>query len=169
MYNRAFRNVTMDEGLGVADEARFYAQVNVSGADALINCWDDKEHWHFWRPSTAIQNGDDDTNRLTVGDPTWTPLTANPPYPDHPSGYNCLTGSFMNAAKAFLGNKTDLDITNLALGVTRHYDHFTDVPVDTIESRMLLGIHFRAPNAQGADLGRKVAHWVDKNHFRRAR
>ena len=67
----------MDEGLGVVDEARFYAQVNVSGADALINCWDDKEYWHFWRPSTAIQNGDADGNPRTAGDPAWTPLVAN--------------------------------------------------------------------------------------------
>ncbi len=169
MYNRAFRDVTMHQGLGVVDEARFYAQVNVTGADALINCWDDKEHWHFWRPSTAIQNGDDDTNSRTVGDPTWTPLVANPPYPDHPSGYNCFTGALMNAAKAFLGATAVLRITNLALGVTREYSRFLDVPKDTIEARMLLGIHFRAPDAQGADLGRNVARWVDSHYFRRAR
>ena len=30
---------------------------------------DDKEYWHFWRPITAIQNGDADDNRQTSGDP----------------------------------------------------------------------------------------------------
>ena len=168
MFNRAFRDVTVDEGLGIVDEARFFAQVNVAGADALINCWDDKEYWHFWRPSTAIQNGDADGNPRTSGDPAWTPLVANPPYPDHPSGYNCATGALMNAAKRFLGNRTDLSITNLALGVTREYDRFLDVPADTIVARMYLGIHFRAPDAQGADLGMNVARWVDTHYFKRA-
>jgi hypothetical protein len=169
MFNRAFRGVTAGEGTGLVDEARFYAQVNVSGADALINCWDDKEHWHFWRPSTAIQNGDNDTNPRTVGDPNWAPLVANPPYPDHSSGYNCVTGATMNAAQAFLGKKADLHITNLALGVTREYERFADVPKDTIEARMFLGIHFRAPDVQGARLGKDVAHWVDQHYFKRAK
>lgn len=169
MYNRAFRGVTADEGIGIVDEARFYAQVNVSGADALINCWDDKEYWHFWRPITAIQNGDNDTNPRTVGDPAWTSLVANPPYPDHSSGYNCFTGASMNSASLFLGKKADLRITNLALGVTREYRRFTDVPVDTIDARMYLGIHFRAPDVQGARLGKDVARWVDKHYFKRAK
>jgi hypothetical protein len=168
MYQRGLRTVTAAEGIGVVDEARFYAQVNVSGADALINCWDDKEYWHFWRPITAIQNGDDDTNSRTTGDPTWTSLVANPPYPDHPSGYNCATGGMMGAAKRFLGNKTHLSLTNLALGTTRVYDRFLNVPKDTILARMYLGIHFRAPDAQGADLGGNVAGWVDTHYFKRA-
>ncbi len=170
MFNRAFRGRDRwTKELGLVDEARFYAQVNVSGADALINCWDDKEHWHFWRPSTAIQNGDDDTNPRTTGDPTWTPLVANPPYPDHSSGYNCVTGAFMNTAAAFLGKKADLHVTNLSLGVTREYDRFLDVPVDTIDARIWLGIHFRTPDAQGARLGKDVARWVDKHYFKRAK
>jgi vanadium-dependent haloperoxidase-like protein len=169
MFNRAFRDVTVGEGLGIVDEARFYAQVNVSGADALINCGDDKEHWHFWRPITAIQNGDDDTNPRTVGDPDWTSLVAAPPYPDHPSGYNCLTGAFMNTAQAFLGKKADLRITNLASGVTREYKRFLDVVDDTIDARMYLGIHFRTPDVQGARLGKDVARWVDRHYFKRAK
>ncbi|HEX9773896.1 MAG TPA: hypothetical protein VGA44_10565, partial [Steroidobacteraceae bacterium] len=54
-------------------------------ADALITCWDSKYHYSFWRPETAIREGDNDLNRRTVGDPTWLPflspsagLTVNP-------------------------------------------------------------------------------------------
>ena len=75
------------------------------GADALINCWDDKAFWSFWRPITAIRMGDDDGNPKTDGDPTWTSLEGNPPYPDHTSGYNCVTGAFMHTAGAFFGKK----------------------------------------------------------------
>jgi hypothetical protein len=171
MFNRALRAITEDEGLGIVDEARFYAQVNVSGADALINCWDDKAFWHFWRPITAIQNGDDDTNSRTVGDMSWTPwiATGTPPYPDHPSGYNCATGALMNAAQGFLGKKADLRVENLALGVTREYKRFTDVLDDTIDARIYEGLHFRTPDVQGARLGKDVARWVDKHFFGRAK
>jgi hypothetical protein len=59
-----------------------------------------------WRPITAIRLGDDDTNPDTTGDPAWTPLfptpPGTPPYPDHSSGYNCVTGSMMNTAKGLL-------------------------------------------------------------------
>ena len=167
MYQRGFREITEGEEIGLVNEARFFAQVSVSGADAFINCWDDKEYWHFWRPITAIQNGGGDGNRQTSGDPGWTSLGAAPPYPDHPSGYNCVTGASMEAARAFLGDANDLSLTNLALGVTREYDRFSDVTKNTIVARMYLGIHFRNPDVQGAALGKNVARWVDTNYFKR--
>lgn len=168
LFNRAFRGVTEDRGLSLAQEARFFAMVNVAGADALIGCWTDKEFWGFWRPLTAIQLGDDDGNRRTAGDPTWTPFLPTPPYPDHSSGYNCATGAFMNAAKAFFDKgKVDLTLHNLATGATRDYRRFTDVVDDTIDARVYQGIHFRSADEQGARLGKEVAHWVDERFFQR--
>jgi hypothetical protein len=168
MLQRALRGVTAAQGVGVVDEARFYAQANAAMADAVINTWDDKTWFAFWRPITAIQNGDDDTNAQTVGDPAWTPYIVTPPYPDHSSGYNCITTALMYTGALFLGKEVDLDITNLAAGVTRSYQSFTDVPLDTIEARVLQGIHFRAADVQGARVGKDVAHWVKQNYFRRS-
>ncbi len=169
LFNRALRGLTEAESLGVVDEARFYAQANVSAADALINCWDDKAFWSFWRPSTAIQNGDADGNPRTVGDTSWTPFLSNPPYPDHPSGFNCAVAAFMNSAQAFFGEKADFSVTNLATGVTREYERFSDVVDDLIDARVYQGIHFRTADEQGARLGKDVARWVDKNYFGRAK
>lgn len=70
MYNRAFRQIAIDQQLTLVAQARLFAMVNVAGADALIGCWDDKAHWLFWRPSTAIQQGDNDGNPDTAGDPS---------------------------------------------------------------------------------------------------
>ena len=54
----------------------------------------------------------------TVGDPGWTPLIATPPYPDHTSGYNCVTSSFMHTAEAFFGRgKTEFSVVRIAPGV----------------------------------------------------
>jgi hypothetical protein len=48
----------------------------------LITAWDGKRFYHFWRPITAIQNGNDDGNPLTAGDPTWLPqIPTFTPYP----------------------------------------------------------------------------------------
>ena len=44
--------------------------------------------------------------------------------------------------------------------MTRRYRRFWDVVEDTIVARMYLGIHFRAPDEQGAELGKDVANWV---------
>ena len=140
MYNRAFRTVSEAEGLSVVDEARLFAMVNVTGADAVINCWDDKAYWHFWRPITAIHEGDNDNNDDTVGDPAWEPMLPTPPYPDSASGYNCVTASTMHAADAFFeGAPVAFSLVRIvpdAPEVTRDYATFTDVIADTIDARV---------------------------------
>jgi hypothetical protein len=174
MYNRTFRTVAASEGLTLVEQARLFAMLNLAGADSLINCWDDKAHWSFWRPITAIRLGDQDGNPKTTADPSWTPLSAvpatgNPPYPDHPSGYNCVTGGFMHTAAAFFGKKPIVfDMVRIVAGEanqTRTYRQFTDVVDDTIDARVDIGIHFRAPDVQGAEIGKDVARWLVKNYF----
>ena len=169
MYNRTFRTVAAGEGLTLVEQARLFAMLNMAGADALINCWDDKAHWSFWRPVTAIRAGDEDGNPKTDGDPTWTPLSGNPPYPDHPSGYNCITGAFFHTAAAFLGKKPlAFDMVRIVAGEpnqTRSYTQFTDVIDDTIDARVYIGIHFRAPDVQGAEIGKDVSRWLVQNYF----
>ena len=170
MLNRTFRTIAEDEGLTPVEEARLFGMLNLTGADAVINCWDDKGFHSFWRPITAIRLGDDDTNPATEGDAAWTPLfptpPGTPPYPDHPSGYNCITGSMMNAAKDFFGtNKVAFTVHSNSSGADRDYTRFTDVYKDTIDARVYLGIHFRTADVQGAVLGKKVAAWADKHFF----
>ena len=169
MYNRTFRTVAASEGLGLVEQARLFAMVNMAGADAIINCWDDKAHWSFWRPVTAIRLGDQDGNHKTTADPGWTPLSGNPPYPEHPSGYNCITGGFMHAAAAFFGKKPLVfDMVRIVTGEanqTRTYRQFTDVVDDTIDARVYIGIHFRAGDVQGAEIGKDVARWLDQHYF----
>ena len=171
MYNRAFRGIASAEGLSAAEQARLFVKLSMAGADGAIGCWTDKAFWSFWRPVTAIHEGDNDGNRRTAGDASWTSLIPSPPYPDHVSGYNCYTGAIMNTAKAFFGNRFAFSLTAPVAGVpvTRNYQRFTDVPKDTIDARVLLGIHFRAPDVQGAKLGKEVARWLDKHYFQRTK
>jgi hypothetical protein len=169
LFNRTFRTITEDRGLTLVDEARLFAMLNMASADGLISCWDDKDFWSFWRPITAIHEGDDDGNPKTVGDPDWAPLINNPTYPEHPSGYNCVTGAFMHTAKAFFHRKkiafSVVKIVPDMPDVTRTYERFTDVIDDTIDARVYQGIHFRAADVQGARIGKQVARWLVKHFF----
>jgi hypothetical protein len=172
-YSRALRTIAQGEGLSIAEDSRLFAMVHLAVADALIHCWDEKVRWSNWRPITAIRLGDSDPNDRTVGDSTWTSFAPNPPYPDHISGYNCVTGSFMHGAKAFFGtDKVSFDLTGtVSLGfpgptpMSRHYNRFTDVIDDTIDARVWQGIHFRSSDEDGARVGKKVARWVDKHYL----
>ncbi len=168
MFHRSFRAYVAGKGLGVAQQARFYARLGFAGADALITCWADKERWHFWRPITAIQNGDTDGNPQTTGQANWTSLVPSPPYPDHSSGYNCITGSLMKAAEqAFGRDATTFLVVRTPGGTTRQYTFFEDVWHDTVDARVFLGIHFRKADVDGAKIGHDVATWVDKHTLRR--
>ena len=174
LLNRTFRTISETEGLTVAEEARLFGMLNLAGADSVIHCWDEKAFWSNWRPITAIQQGDNDTNPDTVGDPDWTPLFATPPYPDHTSGYNCASGAFMHTAKAFFGkNRMEFSVVkfpgNVTPNVTRDYGQLTAVVKDTIDARVYLGIHFRTADVQGAGLGKDVARWLDKHYFQQVK
>lgn len=173
MYLRMFRKLAVDEGLTLVEQANLFARLQLTNADALINCWNDKVYWGFWRPITAIRQGDNDGNPRTAGDATWLPMLDTPPYSDHVSGYNCVTGAFMFAAKAFFnGDRMDFSLTRTMPDGTvasRQYKHFSDLCDDTIDVRVYHGVHFRAADVQGAELGRDVARWVDQHYFKRAK
>jgi hypothetical protein len=169
LLNRTFRTISETEKLSLVEDARLFAMLNVAGADTIINCWNDKRFHAFWRPITAIHEGDNDGNPRTIGDPNWTPLEPTPPYSDHASGYNCFAGALMNTGKAFFGtDQLDFSVVRIApnvSNVTRHYHRLTDVVDDTMDARVYQGIHFRSADIQGARIGRHVAEWVDANAF----
>ena len=123
LFNRTFRGIAASQGLTLAEQARLFAMLNMAAADSLINCWDDKAFWSFWRPITAIHEGDNDGNprhgRRSELDAVHhaDAGAVTPPYPDHPSGYNCATGGFMYTAEAFFGRgKFDFSLTATVLG-----------------------------------------------------
>jgi hypothetical protein len=53
----------------IDDSARLFALLNLAIANAIITAWDSKLHFVFWRPVTAIQEGDNDGNPDPIGDP----------------------------------------------------------------------------------------------------
>ena len=93
--------------LDIVDSARFFAMTGLAAADGSIGCWNDKAHWSFWRPITAIREAADDGNPATMADPDWVPLfdpsvpvsgapLVTPGFPDHPSGHTCVSGAIVS-------------------------------------------------------------------------
>jgi hypothetical protein len=74
IYNQAVRDIANAHLSNSDDSARLFALVNLAMADAVITASDSKRHFVFWRPVTAIQEGDNDPNPETVGDPSSQPL-----------------------------------------------------------------------------------------------
>ena len=50
-------------------------------------------------------------------------------------------------------------------GPNAGYRQFTDIIDDTIDTWVYIGIHFRAPDVQGAEIGKDVARWLDQHFF----
>ena len=58
-------------------------------SDASIVGWRVKYGRLFWRPITAIRNGDGVNTPIT----NWTPLLATPPHPEYASGHMFTVGA----------------------------------------------------------------------------
>jgi hypothetical protein len=169
MWTRIFRQVSVNEQLSVTDNARYFAMLYLTGSDAAIACFQDKERYSFWRPQTAIQLAGIDGNPGTVADPTWTSLLGNPPYSDHPSGHNCVSNSFVQTLKDFFGtNQMSFSATRATspIGpITRSFTHFSHAANEVRRARVYGGLHFMTADAQGATLGRKIADWRQDHYF----
>jgi hypothetical protein len=166
MWTRIFRQLSATQDLSVADNARLFAMAYLTAADAQIACFHDKERWHFWRPQTAIRLADQDGNPATVADPNWTPLLANPPYPEHPSGHNCVSSSIVETLRDFFGtNQMSFSATHSSLGITRAFSHFSQAIAEIRLARVYGGIHFLTADASGAALGKQVARYREAHYF----
>ena len=164
-WNRTMRHLTDRYITDVGDSARMFALVNMAIADAVFTSWQSKVQWNVWRPITAIQLGDSDGNRRTVGDPTWQPLFATPNYPDYTSGANSVGGAATEMLRLFF--RTDrMAFSMIGVNGNRDYMAFSDVGNDIVEARMLMGIHFRFADVAGRESGQRVSRWVYKYYLR---
>jgi hypothetical protein len=165
------RNLAEANLANIGDSARLLALVSMSMADSTITSWDSKSEFVFWRPITAIREGDNDGNSKTVGDPTWSPLVTTPPYPDHTSGANNITAAATRSLALFFGtNEMNFSVTTTNLGPTiqdtRDFTKFSDAQQEVVDGRIYEGIHFRFADEAARKQGRQVAQWAH-SHFLR--
>ncbi|MFB3904229.1 MAG: vanadium-dependent haloperoxidase [Acidobacteriota bacterium] len=170
VWNETVREIAEAHVDSIGDSARLFALVTMSMADAGITAWDAKVHYLFWRPLTAIQEGENDGNERTIGDPGWQPLYNNPNYPDYTSGASALTGAVTQAlALFFAGRGITFSVTTTspsAVQKTRTFNRFWDAAEEVVDARVYEGIHFRTADKLGVQQGRRVAGWAFKHFLR---
>jgi hypothetical protein len=171
VFNLAARQVAAAEGSSLSKNARVLALVNMSTNDSLVASFWVKYHYTFWRPETAIFEGDFDGNPKTDGDTAYKPYILTPCFPSYPSNH----GSASNAAaeilrRAFGEAGHSITMTVAAVpGVTLTYTKFHEITDDISDARVFGGIHYRFDQEAGADLGRAVGAYEYRHDLRRIR
>jgi hypothetical protein len=162
-WNVIAQDVSAQQGLTLEQNARVFALLNIAEADAAILSWDCKYTFHFWRPITAIRNGDLDPREDTVKEAEWTPLLATPPFPEYTSGHSTFSAAGAAVLAAFFGTD-DVAFTTFSEdlpGVSRSFSSFSEAALEAGMSRIYGGIHFLSANraglASGGQLGAFVA------------
>ncbi|MDD5064445.1 MAG: phosphatase PAP2 family protein [Phycisphaerae bacterium] len=149
------------------DNARAFALLNISLADAAISAWDAKHEFLFWRPITAVREGENDTNPLTVGDTDWLPLLSTPPFPEYTSGHSTFSGAAAEVLAGLVGYDNFAFVTdsNGLPGVYRSFDSFSEAAIEAGESRIYGGIHFDFSDYTGRDFGAALSDYVLANYL----
>lgn len=176
-FTSMLTDLAISHQLGTLDSARLFAMTWTGYGDAFIGCMNAKYHFNFWRPVTAIQEGDSDGNPATIGDPSWLPLATTPNHPEYPAAHGCVTGAVSKIVASYFGTSdVALHITATyavpaALGggtitATRDFNSTTDLLREVQAARIYGGMHFHHSILQGTVLGQKVARQLANKYFK---
>ena len=167
-WNVIAQDVSGQQGLTLEQNARLFALLNIAEADAAILSWDCKYAFNFWRPITAIRNGDLDPRADTEKEAEWTPLLATPPFPEYTSGHSTFSAAGATILAAFFG-RDDLAFTTFSEdlpGVSRSFSSFSDAALEAGMSRIYGGIHFLSANRAGLSSGGELGAFVAANFLK---
>ena len=123
-------------GREVTRNARLYAAVTAALNDTEIAVFESKYFFNFWRPLTAIRNGDRDDNAATERDPGWLPLIVTPIQPEYPCAHCMIASTIATIIRIDVGTEplpTLSTISNTLPGVTRHWTRTEDVVQEVSE------------------------------------
>lgn len=161
-WNQIAQDAALRERLGLVRTARLFAVLDAALADAGICCWDAKYAYDFWRPVTAIRQGDLDGNPETAADPTWTPLWATPNFQSYTSGHSTFSGAAQAVLESVFGREFSFsDAGDPTLGLPeRSFVSLEQAAEEAGMSRVYGGIHFQFDNMVGLHGGRALGRYV---------
>ena len=165
-YHPFVRQLATAKQMSVIDSARFMTLVAVGLNDAIIAVLDAKYHYDFWRPVTAIRNGDIDNNPATEREATWQPIAPTPMHPEYPCAHCILSGSVAGVVKAALGTTDIPEIATTsptAPGVTHRWTNMTAFTDEVANARIWSGFHYRFSTRVGTDMGLRIGEHVVKS------
>jgi hypothetical protein len=157
-WNLIAHQIAQAEGDSLAEDARLFAELDVTLADAAIVAWDAKYTDNAWRPVTAIRNADSAGNPNVTADPNWIPLLISPNFPEYVSGHSTFSAAAAAILDAYFGSSVSFSTTSITLpGVSRSFTSFDQAAAEAGQSRIYAGIHFQFSNQDGQAAGRALA------------
>jgi PAP2 superfamily len=170
-YNPLVQQLAAAKKLDVMENVRLFALVAMATADAAIAFFDTKYTYNFWRPVTAILNGDIDDNDATERDPAWEPFIATPMHPEYPCAHCATQAAAASVLEAFFGDAVPtFTLTSpTAPGVTRSFSRLSDYVAEVINARVYDGVHYRTSGEVGAAMGRQIGEYTVQNYLKPVR
>ena len=167
IYHGIVRSVATQPGREITQNARLFAAVTQASDDALIAVFDAKYHYGFWRPLTAIRNGDIDGNEATERDATWLPFISTPMHPEYPCAHCIVSAAVGTVLEAEIGNNPSPILTTVskaANNATRSWRNVHDFMQEVINARVYDGVHYRNSGEVGSNMGRQIAQLAIKKY-----
>jgi len=127
---------------------------------------DAKYHYNFWRPITAIRNGDIDGNPATELEATWQPIDNTPLHPEYPCAHCINSGAAVAVIESVLGTSDIPEVSmtsSTAPGVNHRWTNLGVFLDEVANARIWAGFHYRFSTRVGTDMGRKIGEYVVKN------
>jgi hypothetical protein len=167
IWGQVATSLTASRHRRLIENARLFALLNMSMADAVIGCWDAKYYYDTWRPITAINLASTDGNPATSEDGAWMPLIATPPFPEYPAGHACASGAAAAVLAARFGEHTAFGAVSDGMpGTTRYFTSFSAALEEVKSARVYGGFHFRTACEIGQTLGERVARYIGRHSMR---
>lgn len=168
IYHALVRSYAETPGRDVTQNARLYMAITQAMDDALIAVFDAKYHYNFWRPVTAIRNGDIDGNDSTERDPSWTPFINTPMHPEYPCAHCILSAAVGTVLQAELGTG-EMPVLSTksptAENKERKWAKIEDFILEVANGRIYDGVHFRNSTEVGTAMGRQIGKLTTAKYF----
>ena len=163
IYHGVIRSVAAQPGREPTQNARLFMAASQASDDALIAIMDAKYHYNFWRPVTAIRNGDADGNDATERDASWAPFIDTPMRPEYPCAHCVIAGAVGTVLQAEVGSAAMPVLSTsspTAKGATRSWTSTADFMQEVALARIYDGVHYRNSTVVGSAIGKQVGELV---------
>ena len=170
-FDPIVRQLATTPGRSLSQNARLFALVEMAVADSYIAVFDAKYTFNFWRPITAIRNGDIDGNDATARDPGWEPLIDTPLHPEYPCAHCINSGAARAVLESEFGtgpNPLTMSSTT-APGVVHKWASIAEYAEEVSLARIYGGIHYRNSTVVGKAMGKKLGELAIQNYLKPAR
>lgn len=166
-FNGVVRQAMEHRKLDTLASARVAALVYMAFNDALVSVFDAKYEYQFWRPLTAVRNGDQYVNAAIQRDGGWLPLVDAPMHPEYPCAHCISAATVGQVLQSELGDAVGpMSMVSPTLpGVTRRWNKVSEVVEEVSNARVWSGVHYRFSAEAASRMGKEIGRYAVANYL----